>query len=181
MFSRKQKTTDWHTRGKKKTEEEKKETAFWRSKKSLQGFCRSLTSHREDLDVFISRKFRQSQGPTNLIDIFPVLAWMEGVKNASFYRERRNYTAMNWKGVFVLLYYGTFGCCRSNCLKLLMPCCYRLQTLGRSLRLNHGRLLLLCRAGRRVLQDQSSPPLTVLDTRVCIIQGAIEVFPFYRR
>lgn len=80
MFSRKQKTTDWHTRGKKKTEEEKKETAFWRSKKSLQGFCRSLTSHREDLDVFISRKFRQSQGPTNLIYIFPVLAWMEGVK-----------------------------------------------------------------------------------------------------
>lgn len=65
---------------KKKTEEEKKETAFWRSKKSLQDFCRSLTSHREDLDVFISRKFRQSQGPTNLIDIFPVLAWMEGVK-----------------------------------------------------------------------------------------------------
>lgn len=94
----------------------------------------------------------------------------------------------------VLLYCGTFGCCRSGSdaaitFKLKR---YFQRRQGRSLRLNHVRFLLLCRAGGQVppalwrtrvhcfLPIQPSS-LAVLDIRVCIILGAMEVFPFYRR
>lgn len=128
-----------------------------------------LIPHREDLDVLISRKFRQSQ--EDQFNWYISCHWCElhwwGKHAPIWYSKntKRNSEELHcceWK--WVCLY-----CCSEAPLGaggqsqpsqrhmiLLLPSIWNtifyLKSRGRSLKLTHGRSLLLCRADRQVLQ-----------------------------